>query len=392
MRVIQLGCGITGLVCAEYLEKNTKVDELVLADAKTDAAEAVAKRLRSDKVLVVKTDAADRRAIKKLLKDADLVVCSLTWEFLQRVGEEAIASGVNYQDFSMSVGSMEAFEELVKKCENSGITYLTAMGADPGISDVFARRGANMLDSAYEARVRDGDTGSAEGYPFFTLWSPMDMVDEATMPAAVCRNGKISYLPPLHERHIYEFPEPIGPLPVYNTMHEETFLMPRYIEGIKNADFQIAIDDEFASAANMLRKIGMHSKEPVDVKGVKVRPLDVVVATMPRPVDFVGKVKGYAGIVAEVLGKKDGKDVMAKIWTVMSHEEAYKIAKTNATGYLVGVGGAVGAEMIISGKLKEKGLVVPEQLPAEEVISRLPEKKVFIEQKLIPLKGRQGKG
>jgi saccharopine dehydrogenase-like NADP-dependent oxidoreductase len=386
MRVVQLGCGITGLVCAEYLEKNPNVDELVLADMRTDAAEVLARRLSSDKISVVKTDASNKEDLKKLLKGKDLLVSSITWEFLAKIGETAIASGVNYLDFSLSVDFEKGFQKLKDRCKDSGITYLTAMGADPGMSDVFARYGADMLDSAYEAHVRDGDNGSAEGYDFFTLWSPLDMVDEATSPAAVCRDGKIGYLPPLHKKEIYEFPEPIGQLPVYNTTHEETFLIPKFIKGIRNADFKIAIDDEFAARCNMIRKLGLHSMKPVNVKGTMVRPIDVVVALMPRPVDLIGKVKGSAGIAIEILGKKDGKDVMAKVWTTMYHEEAYKICKSNATGYLVGAAGAVGAEMILSGELKGKGLLVPEQLPASKFIERLPAKKIHVKSKIVPLK------
>jgi saccharopine dehydrogenase (NAD+, L-lysine-forming) len=385
MRVVQLGCGITGLVCAEYLEKNPKVDELVLADLRTDAAEGMARRVGSDKISVVKTDASQESSLKKLLRGTDLLVCSITSELLGKIGEAAIAAGVNYLDFSLSVDFTKEFETLRKRCANSGVTYITAMGADPGMSDVFARYGTDMLDSAYEAHVRDGDNAVAKGYDFFTLWSPLDMVDEATMPAAVCKNGRIGYLPPLHKKEIYEFPQPIGPLPVYNTTHEETFLIPRFIKGIKNADFKIAIDDDFAATCNMLRKIGMHSKELLNVKGTMVRPLDVVVATMPRPVELVGMVKGSAGIVVEILGKKNGKDAMAKVWTTLSHEEAYRICKSNATGYLVGAAGAVGAEMIISGELRNKGLLVPEQLPAKKFIDRLPPKRLKVKSKIIRL-------
>ena len=32
VRIVQFGCGVTGIVFAEHLEKNPKVDEIVLAD------------------------------------------------------------------------------------------------------------------------------------------------------------------------------------------------------------------------------------------------------------------------------------------------------------------------------------------------------------------------
>lgn len=372
-------------MCAELLAKNRLVDQVVLADAETDAARAMAARVKSKKISIAKVDARDPAQLKKLLKGKDVVVSSVPWALHRNVFKVACATKTNYVDFSLTANSIEEFEEFLKLCDKSGITALTAAGADPGISDVFARYGANTLDEPEEAYVRDGDCGVAKGFDFFTLWSPVDMVEEATTPAAVYENGKHYFLPPLHKREIYDFPPPIGPLPVYNTTHEETYLIPKFIKGIKKADFKIAIDDDFVAAANMLRKLGMHSLTEVDVKGVKVRPIDVVVATMPRPVDLAGKVKGFAGVVVEVIGKKDGRRTMVKTWTVMSHEKAYKLCRSNATGYLVGVGGAVAAEMLIEGEVEGKGLHVPEQLPAEKFVARLPEKGLEVKQEITPL-------
>ena len=383
--MVQLGCGITGLVCAENLARNPRVDEVVLADVRTDAAKAMAERLGNDKLSVAKVDGTNENDLRRLLKGRDMVVSSMPWQLNRKVLNTAVSIGINYVDFCLTVDSMEDFENVVSMCSDAGVSALTAMGEDPGISDVFARRGANILDSAEEAHVKDGDSGVAEGYEFFSLWSPIDLLEEATVPAAVFRDGKMTYVPPLHKREVYEFPAPIGPLPVYNTIHEETFLMPRFIKGIRNADFQIAIDDGFAGTANLLRKMGLAGLKPVDVKGVKVRPIDVVVALMPRPVDLAGKVKGYAGIVVEVVGTKGGKRKKVKLWTTMSHERAYELCKSNATGYLVGVGGAVAAEMVIDGEVKERGLLVPEQLPAEKFIARLPSKGLEVKQEISDL-------
>ena len=372
-------------MCAENIVRNPRTDEVVLADMDTGAAEALKSRLKSDKISVEKVDGTNAKALKKLLKGRDMVISSMPWQLNRKVLDTAMSMGIDYVDFCLTVESMEDFEGVQAQCKDAGIRALTSMGEDPGMSDVFARRGANLLDVAEEAHVKDGDSGSAEGYEFFSLWSPVDLLEEATVPAAVFRDGRISYLPPLHKKETYRFPDPIGPLPVYNTLHEETFLMSKFIEGIKVADFQIAIDDGFAKTAHMLRKMGMSGLKPVDVKGVKVRPIDVVVALMPRPVDLAGKVKGHAGIVVEVIGKKGGKRKMAKLWTIMSHERAYELCRSNATGYLVGVGGAVAAEMVIDGDVKEKGLIVPEQLPAEKFISRLPSKGLEVKEELIDL-------
>jgi saccharopine dehydrogenase (NAD+, L-lysine-forming) len=385
MKLVQLGCGITGLVSAEHLEKNPQVNELILADSKIDAAMAMAGRLGSKKISVLKVDATDQKSLKGLLNGCDLVVSSIPGFLNRRVIDTAIEVGVDYMDYSMAFDSVEECEDIHRRSEDRGVTVLTSMGADPGISDVFARYAASKLDRAVSARVMDGDTATAEGYGFFTLWSPVEMIEEVTVPAAIFKDGKITYVPPLSERQMYEFPEPIGLLPVYNTIHEETFLMSRFIEGLEYADFRIAVDDGFAKIANVLRMIGLHSTKPVDVKGTMVKPLDLVVAHMPNPVELIGKVKGYAGLVVEVVGFKDGERRLVKVWATMSHEAAFDICHSNATGYFVGTGGAIGAEMLLSGRVKRKGMVFPEQLPAEEFVSRLPEKHLDVKEDITSL-------
>ena len=374
MRVVQMGCGITGRVCAEHVVKNNKVSELILADARIDAAQNMIDRLKNDKLTIAKVDANDKAAVRKILRGCDLLISAVPSEYVKEVFEQALKAGCDYVDFSVTQEALHEFEKVSKICEDAGITAITGMGSDCGISDIFARYAANKLDAAYEARTMDGDNASAEGLDFFTLWSPIDMLEEVTTPAAIFRNGKISYLPPLFERQIYNFPEPIGPLPVYNTTHEETFFMPKFINGIKNADFRIAIDDNFAQIANMLMKIGLHSLKPVEVKGVKIRPLDIVASLMPRPVDLTGNLRGHAGVIVEVTGEKGGRKTMVKVWTILSHEKAYEMSRTNATGYLVGTGGAVGADLILSGSVKGKHLYAPEMLPAEECVAMLPKK------------------
>lgn len=374
MRVVQLGCGITGLVCAEHIAGNRKVKDLVLADARTDGAKALSRRLKLDKISVEKIDGRDPRAIKGLLKGSNVVVNSLPSEFMDEVQNIAARTGTNYVDFCLTIQALKDFARVDKMCREAGITAITATGLEPGISNVLARHAANQLDEPEELHIIDGDNGVIPGMDIFSTWSPIDWLEETSIPAAVFRNGRIEYVPPLHEKEIYDFPPPLGSMPVYKTVHDETFLLPKSIKGIKYADFRIGIDDNFVAAAKMLRKLGMHSRKPIDVKGVMVQPLDVVAALFPRPTDIAGKIKGVGGTVVEVIGMKDRRKTKVRVWTFVSHEWAYDRCRSNGTGYLVGTGGAVPTEMLIDGEVKEKGLIVPERLNTRSFIARLGSK------------------
>lgn len=386
MKVVQLGCGTCGLVCAEHLAKNRNVDHLILADMRIEGAQALADRLQNDKVSVKKVDGTKREELEKLLSDRDIVIATMPWRLNKLAMEVATKTGTNYVDFGMPFDSTgPEFDKYAKMCQDAGISALLGMGVEPGISDVFAMHAASKLDRSDEAHVYDGDTAHIEGVEIFSPWSPIDMLDETSTPAAVFREGKIEFVPPLSMKQTYDFPEPVGRLTVYKTNHDETYFMPMEIKTLKNASFNIAIDDNFAQMAVILRKIGLLSKDPVDVRGVKVRPLDVVAALMPTPANLASQVKGDACFAVEVSGLREGKKTKVRIWMMMSHEKTSELYGTNATGYLVGTGGAIATEMLIEGEVKKKGFVIPEQLPTDSFLGRLGPKGLKFNEEIIPL-------
>src|SRR4030067_1544539 len=110
----------------------------------------------------------------------------------------------------------------------------------------MAKHAIGKLDSATEAFIRDGEISKIAGRYFVITWSPLEMMEEVTTPAPIFRHGEFILLPPLHKRELYNFPEPVGPLPVYNTTHEETRLLPNFIKGLVKADFKISVSDTLA--------------------------------------------------------------------------------------------------------------------------------------------------
>jgi saccharopine dehydrogenase (NAD+, L-lysine-forming) len=386
MKVVQLGCGVCGLVCAEHLARYAKVDRLVLADSRTDGARSLRDRLGMDKVSVEDVDGRDSDAVRGLLRDSDVVVATMPWRMNRLVMEAAADTGTDYVDFGMPFDSTGPdFDRYSETCRRAGISALVGMGSEPGISDVFAMHAATKLDRADEAHIYDGDTATVDGIDMFSLWSPVDLLDETSVPAAVLRDGRIEFIPPLSAKQVYGFPDPVGPLPVYSTNHDETYFMPMGIPTLKEASFNIGIDDKITHASKVFREWGLLSKEPVDVKGVKVRPLDVVAAMLPPPAGFSDRVRGDCCFVVDVLGEKDGKKTLVKVWTMISHEQAYRLHGTNGGAYFVGTGGAVATELLIDGLVKEKGIVIPEQLPTEEFMERLATKGIDIKEESITL-------
>ncbi|HIH01289.1 TPA: hypothetical protein HA259_04310, partial [Thermoplasmata archaeon] len=209
MRIVQLGCGICGLVCAEHLAKHPNVDELVLADMNTSGAERLATKLGQDNIVVQKVDGTNADELRSLLKDKGIVVATMPWRLNKLALEVSISLGVDYVDFGMPFDSTgQEFDDYSRRCRDAAVTAMMGMGEEPGISDVLAVSGARRFQKVDEAHIFDGDTASVEGLDFFSSWSPVDLLDETSVPAAVLKNGRIEFIPPLSRRTEYEFPEP----------------------------------------------------------------------------------------------------------------------------------------------------------------------------------------
>ena len=386
MKVVQLGCGVCGLVCAEHLARHPEVDRLVLADRRTDAARTLASRLADERIAVQDVDGTDPDAVRRLLKDTDLVIASMPWRLNRIVLDVAAEVRTDYLDFGMPFDATgPEFDEASRRCREADIAALVGMGMEPGISDVFAMHAARSLDLPEEAHVFDGDTGAVEGIELFSTWSPVDLLDEMSVPAAVYEDGRLRFLPPMSSSRMFDFPEPVGRRRVFKTNHDETYFLPIGIKTLRHASFNIHIDEAWILAADMLRKLGLLRGDPIDVRGVRVRPLDVIAAALPSPVQLADRIRGHATFVVEVTGWKDGRRVRVRMWTGLSYEDAFRRHRTNATAYMVGTGGAVAAEMLLEGRVAETGLVIPEQLDPEDYLARLREKGFEVREERIDL-------
>jgi len=208
-------------------------------------------------------------------------------------------------------------------------------------------------------KVRDGDTASSPDYPFIALFSPETFVEETLAPSRIWRDGKYDSVPPFGEFETYEFPAPIGSLPVYSVDHEEVDTLPRFIgKGVGYVDFKLALDPPTVQTLKLFRDL--HLLEPGPPGGPS--PRRALFGALPKPADLAGRVDGYAAILVEVAGAKDGHDIVHTIYAMLGHREAAKRFGSTATAYLTGSGAAAGALLLVSDSIREKGKLSPENL------------------------------
>lgn len=391
--VLLLGTGAVGGVIARHLAAHPALDRLTLADRDAGRAERLARDLGAGaapgrpaaRLDVAAVDASDRRALDAALAGRALVINAVLPRFNGGVMDAALAARCAYLDLA---GGEE--DQLLRHpaWAAAGGVALHAMGEDPGISNVLARRGADRLDQVDAIRVRDGEFSTSDDLPLACLFSTETFLEEAVSPSRVFENGAYRDLPPWSGREIYDFPPPVGPQPVYSMAHEEVDTLPRLIaKGVRQVDFKLAVPDEMQAQIAFLDRIGMTRRDVVRVEGAAVRPLALLSAVLPQPADLGGRVRGAAIVLVEVEGRRDGRRMRHVFHAVMTHDEAFRRQRATATAWLTGTGGAAGALAILSGRVPGPGVWSPEQLEPGPILALLAELGLAVEERSESLPG-----
>jgi saccharopine dehydrogenase-like NADP-dependent oxidoreductase len=103
---------------------------------------------------------------------------------------------------------------------------------------------------------------------------------------------------------------------------------------------------------------GLYSEEPITVKGVETNALEMmheILLTLPETKET--PLWAY-GLVVDVYGKKDGKDIMIRHWS--EHPSMSDWGGKAAYYKNIAIPLSIGAQMIVRGDVKSRGVLPPE--------------------------------
>ena len=382
-KILILGAGAQGGPCASILARDKDVSAIVLADINIDLANKVKDKIKSDKITTMKVDAGKIEDIERAARGADAVINLVLPRFNPNILKAALSSGAHYADAALSMFG-PTWNQLIQnkplefdnEFKEAGLTAVFACGATPGITNVLARRVCDKLDRVDEIHVRLGGRPLEEPEEIVTEWSTSWCPDEALEnyedEVDVFENGEYKRYPPFSAPEEYNFPEPVGPVLVTRHTHEEGVTPPRFIgKGLKYCDFKYPFDP----IAGALVKLKLTSKEPVDVKGVKVAPKDLLMRLMKPPVNeflvenentvkLPPKFVGF--VVMDIKGAKSGEDITYKLYwpyhlyTNLEEKLGFH-RKFGTTEIGVAMPAIVAAKMSMHGDAP-RGLIAPECL------------------------------
>ena len=366
------------------LVKEPDVSEVICADISLERAKRFEKKLNSNKVRPMKVDVWKPDEVLEAAKGVDVVVNMVAAWIGKRspapnVMEAAFKNGAHYVDPAIAYREEEnRMLELSDKWKDAGLTAIFDLGKTPGITNLYARYAANRLDRVDEIRVKTCLDVISEK-EFLVTWSPVAALTGWSEAGLVYENGKYKEVPPFSGEDVYNFPnDPLGPCTGYLGDHEEVWTLPRFIKGVRYVEFK-----HYSHRLPIFRALGMlfGSDKPIDVKGVKVAPLDVLLALVPPPADLPAKIKAglvddiYSCGVVEVKGEKAGRETLYTLSCPVSLRDVDRILPdSQPESILVGTPPAVAATMLTRGEIKTRGVMPPECLDPEPFLAKLAEK------------------
>lgn len=350
-KVIVLGAGLVGKAIALDLAPAFDVTSV-------DINEESLQALQVQSVKTQKTDLSDQALLAELIKPFDLVVGAVPGFMGYQTVKTVIESGKNMVDISFFPEDPFLLDELAKK---NNVTVVTDCGVAPGMGNIIlGYHNRRMEINHYECLVGGLPVVREWPYEYKAVFSPIDVIEEYVRPARYVQNGAVVVKEALSDPELIHF-DGVGTLESWNSdglrsliktmpnipnMIEKTLRYPGCIEYLR-----------------VLRETGFFSYEEVDVKGVKIRPIDLTAKLLFPKWKLKPGEEEFTVMRIRISGKENEKEKTYQYNLLDRTEKSTgTLSMARTTGYTC----TAAVHLVASGNFNQKGICPPEFLGEEE--------------------------
>ncbi|HLD38266.1 MAG TPA: saccharopine dehydrogenase C-terminal domain-containing protein [Candidatus Nanoarchaeia archaeon] len=362
-----LGLGSMGKIIAKDLAK-TYNGKIIYLAREINSVKSLAKKYNAE---IRYADVSKPKTLVKAFNGIDVLIHAVHHEFNLDVMEACLKSKTNYIDLGGLYHYTKKQLKLNNQFQKANLTAIIGMGASPGITNVLAKYASKFLDKIENIEIKIGykDFSTYKQIsPLSASYSMQTILEEFSWKPAVFINGKIKFVEPISGREEYNFPEPIGMQKPQYTIHSEIATLP-YTLKAKNVSFKIAFDDDFVDKIKMLKENGFISDEKIKINNNEFNIKEVSAEILKKlPKTISEKINQYE-IIRVILSNKHKKIIMD--------------VKIKGVGETIdkdtGVPPSIIAQMIVDGKIKDKGVFPPESvILGEYFFKELAKRRIYI--------------
>jgi len=350
-KVIVLGAGLVGKEMA--IDLSGKFD-VTAVDLNEDALGRIARQgLKTQRL-----DFTNEEHLKNITAGADLVVGAVPGFLGFQTVKRVIEAGKNMVDISFFPEDPFALETLARQ---KNVTVVTDCGVAPGMGNVIlGYHNKRMNVMTYECLVGGLPVVREWPYEYKAVFSPIDVIEEYTRPARYVQSGVVVVKEALSDPELVHF-DGVGTLESWNSdglrsliktmpnipnMIEKTLRYPGCIEYLR-----------------VLRESGFFSYEEVEVKGVKVRPIDVTAKLLFPKWKLKPGEEEFTVMRIRISGEEEGKPKQYQYNLLdRTNKSTNTLSMARTTGYTC----TAAVNLVLDGKFTRKGISPPEFLGEDE--------------------------
>lgn len=265
-KVLVLGAGRVGTAIAADLAADF---EVTVSDRSRAALDAVAARCGGG-LATVAADLSDAQRVRELAGAHDVVVGALASHLGLGALEAVITAGRPYCDISFMEEDPRVLDG---RARDAGVTAVVDCGVAPGLSHMLSARSVAELDRADSLKIYVGGVPRERRWPFEYKagFAPRDVVAEYTRPVRYRQAGRVVTCPALEGRERID---------VAGVGTMEAFLTDGLRSLVDTLDVPDCVEKTLrypghAELMAVFREAGLFGEEPVEVAGVRVRPVDL---------------------------------------------------------------------------------------------------------------------
>ncbi len=239
MRIFVLGAGGTGSLLAHLLARQGHT--VWCGDRDVERARRFLGK--KSQIPVREANARNLWSIVRAGRGANLLINASPAVFNQIVMRAALRLRAHYLDLNAhltrSLFKPEQYR-FHKRFVAKNRAALICAGVAPGLTNLLAKRAAEMLDAVESVQIRLFE--STESKDPVSTWSADGAYDEAISRPRIYRQGRFQLAKRFAEREKFRFPPPIGETAVYLAAQDEICMLPHVIPA-RDMDAKIGGND-----------------------------------------------------------------------------------------------------------------------------------------------------
>jgi lysine 6-dehydrogenase len=349
-KIVVLGSGLVGGPMALDLAKD-KDFKVTVVDID---AQALARIKKTKGITTLQEDLSDAKIVRRIVQKHDMVISAVPGSMGFRTLQTVLEAGKTVVDIAFF--PEDAFE-LDAVARKNNVIAVVDCGVAPGMSNILAAHARQKLDEPASITIYVGGLPEVREWPYEykAVFSPADVIEEYVSPARYIENGQMVIRPALSDPELMNFPV-VGTLEAFNTDGLRTLAKTLDVPNMKEKTLRYPGHIEKMA---VLRETGFFEAEEIEIKGVRIRPLDFTSKLLfPKWKLHEGEVDlTVMRVIVE--GKKKGRSVSITYDLFDRYDEATGIhSMARTTGYTA----TTAARLLARGLFAHKGVSAPESI------------------------------